>query len=151
MIRKWLWGERKLPRKKCTAVNCPLNGNCLVEGLVYKAVVGFIKGQENVYIDSSEVPFDESKRDIISTNLPLSNQGINTIQNMVVIYEKWRKTYQRICVLIIGNKMCKSWQDEKLAIILYLDQYKLLNERSEVYDSVQACYEIPPRHLNSQF
>lgn len=28
-----------------------------MEGLVYKAVVGFIKGQENVYIDSSEGTF----------------------------------------------------------------------------------------------
>lgn len=54
---------------------------------------------------------------------------MKTIQNN--IWEMKKNISKDPCISI-GNKMFKLCQDEKLAIILCPDQYKLLNERSEV-------------------
>lgn len=62
MIKKLdMWrATAQVTDKTChclNAVNCPLNGNCLVEGLVYRADVESIKSQEKVYIGASEGTF----------------------------------------------------------------------------------------------
>lgn len=65
--------ESSQEKMKWDTANCPLNDNCLVESVVYRATIEPKKDQGKVYIASTD--------DFITTDLSLSYQGTKTTPN----------------------------------------------------------------------
>lgn len=115
--------------------NCPVSGNCQIEGVVYRATVEHTKGQENVCISSTEGTFKKgfynhrSSFKISRYRSNMKRAGYEwsvkekNIKSCNIKWDILRKDGQ----FNIGNKMCKLCQEEKLAIMLYPEQHKLLN------------------------
>lgn len=78
----------KAAKKKCKcriAVNCPLNVNCLMDGLVYRAKLEPIKGQEKVYIGPTVRTF---KTRYYNCKSSFKRARYKTAQYLLVMYEK---------------------------------------------------------------
>lgn len=112
-----------------------LNGECITEGLVYKAEVEDKEGQNKVYFGCTEGSFNKR---CYKHQSSFRLQFTSIVQNwhmweLKVKYSKISNVYWSIFKnakpYSIGNAMCRLWQKEKLAVMSYLGPDNLLNNR----------------------
>ena len=132
--------------------NCPMNGNCRVENVVYKCVVSTTEeSKEHVYIGVAE---GDWKQRYYNHTMSFRNQKRKNDKALSTFLWKLKKSTKETTKLTWSvlkvvpaysniSKRCLLCLNEKLLIATYPDQKQLLNKRSEL---IAKC-----RHENKFF
>ena len=125
-------------RKKC---DCPLSGNCLASSFIYEAIAQTPDNEEKVYLGLTEGTwkqrnyqhkhtFNDQKQEH-STSLSKFVWSTKDRNNNVPPKISW-SILKHTSAYSNKTKRCMLCLQEKLAIITYPEQHKLLNKRSEL-------------------
>lgn len=132
----------------------PLDGDCNTVSVIYKAEVEDFRRQTKVYVACTDSTF---KKRWYNHRFPfkLGSHRHCTKQTSHVweFKERCNRSFgirwgilRRVKFCNFNGSICKLCQEEKLAIVIYLDRDKLLNEQSEV---MSKCRDV--KHILAQY
>ena len=148
---KTISSEKRSTEPKCNCRNkdtCPLNGNCLATNLIYQATIKSPTNQEKIYIGLTEgtwkqrhynhkLSFNHKK---YAHNTALSKYVWNTKDKHNQTPEICWSIKKTAPAYSNKSKRCLLCLQEKMAIINFPEEDKLLNKKSEL---ISKC-----RHQN---
>ena len=124
------------------SVDCPLDGNCLVESIVYKAAVSTTNVPTKYYYGMAEGDFKQRWRDHKTSFTHPNYRSKTVLSNYVWTLKETQKIPleqidikwsidRKSCKYMCGTRRCDLCISEKLSI-LNADPTSLLNSRDEI-------------------
>ena len=144
-------------RKKC---DCPLSGNCLASSVIYKAIAQTPDNEEKVYLGLTEVTWKQRSYQHKHTFNNRKQEHSTSLSKFVwSTKDKNNNAPPKISWSILKHapaysnttKRCMLCLQEKLAIITYPEQHKLLNKRSELISKCRHENKFLLRYYDSTF
>ena len=143
-------------RKKC---DCPLSGNCLASSVIYKAIAQTPDNEEKVYLGLTEGTWKQRSYQHKHTFNNRKQEHSTSLSKFVwSTKDKNSNTPPKISWSILKHapaysnttKRCMLCLQEKLAIITYPEQHKLLNKRSELISKCRHENKFLLRYYDSK-